>query len=234
MTTGRRRERASNPSERARPMGVTEPNRTDDPRGAASLRPSPRSLTRDGRVGERDSAATHFKSHRWWPYRTNTVRTRLMAVRRARVRLYDHYTSSVLTSRSIEGPTMMVPRVRSRTITRIPRPRSPCINYLSHPPRSIDRSIDRSIAASTRTTRRLTMMALTSQGFALAPTATRSALAPRGMWTLDAMTMAFVRSEGFDDAVDGVGEREATTTTTTKTPPRRDAGAIRDGDTRSG
>tara|TARA_B100000003_G_C10808480_1_gene321819 strand:+ start:372 stop:695 length:324 start_codon:yes stop_codon:yes gene_type:complete len=68
-----------------------------------------------------------------------------------------------------------------------------------------DRSIDPSIAASTRTTRRLTMVALT-QGFALAPTATRSALAPRGAWTLDAMTMAFVRSELIDDAVDGVGD----------------------------
>ena len=49
------------------------------------------------------------------------------------------------------------------------------------------------------------MVALT-QGFALAPTATRSALAPRGAWTLDAMTMAFVRSELIDDAVDGVGD----------------------------
>ena len=78
------------------------------------------------------------------------------------------------------------------------------------------------------------VMALTSQGFARAPTATRSALAPRGTWTLDAMTMAFVRSELVDDAVDGVGGREATTTTTTDARPRRDAGAIRDGDTRSG
>ena len=52
------------------------------------------------------------------------------------------------------------------------------------------------------------VMALTSQGFARAPTATRSALAPRGAWTLDAMTMAFVRSELIDDAVDGIGDDE--------------------------
>ena len=68
------------------------------------------------------------------------------------------------------------------------------------------------------------MVALT-QGFALAPTATRSALAPRGTWTLDAMTMAFVRSE----SVDGSGGREATTTTTTTLDrPTLDRGGTRE------
>ena len=102
-----------------------------------------------------------------------------------------------------------------------------CIDA-SHP-RSIDREDGED---SSRTTRRSTMVALTSQGFALAPTATRSALAPRGAWTRcdDDRVRAFGR-------IRWRGRRRRSTrgeTTTTTTRPRRDAGAIRDGDTRSG
>jgi len=72
-------------------------------------------------------------------------------------------------------------------------------------------------------TRATMVMALTSQGFARAPTATRSALAPRGTWTLDAMTMAFVRSESVEES----GRRE-TTTTTTLDRPTLDRGGTRE------
>ena len=103
-----------------------------------------------------------------------------------------------------------------------------CI-YQCIPPTAIDREDG---DASTCTTRRLTMVALTSQGFALAPTATRSALSPRGAWTR--CDRDRVRTFG---RIRRRGRRRRSTrgeTTTTTTRPRRDAGAIRDGDTRSG
>ena len=121
--------------------------------------------------------------------------------------------------------------------TRIPRPRSPVYRLLCITPRSdrLDRSarLDPRRPTPHNSTRATMVMALTSQGFARAPTATRSALAPRGTWTLDAMTMAFVRSESVDGKRWTRGDDDDDARPT-DARPRRDAGAIRDGDTRSG
>ena len=125
----------------------------------------------------------------------------------------------------------MVPRVRSRTIHTHSTPTIPVYRLFITPT-----AIGSSRPTSTHphnSTRATMVMALTSQGFARAPTATRSALAPRGTWTLDAMTMAFVRSESVDGKRWTRGDDDDDARPT-DARPRRDAGAIRDGDTRSG
>ena len=130
----------------------------------------------------------------------------------------------------------MVPRVRSRTIHTHSTPTIPRVSIIMYHTQivSIDRArLDPPRPTPHNSTRATMVMALTSQGFARAPTATRSALAPRGTWTLDAMTMAFVRSESVDGKRWTRGDDDDDARPT-DARPRRDAGAIRDGDTRSG
>ncbi len=200
---------------------------------SASLRPSPRSLTRD-RTRQRDAFQLQFKSVWRPPYE----HARLIACRRARIRTRDHYcTSRWWNHHSIDGGS--TDDGSACPITHHPHAfhahDPPCIDYyLSHPDR-LDRSARLDPPRPTRhnSTRATMVMALTSQGFARAPTATRSALAPRGTWTLDAMTMAFVRSESVDGKRWTRGDDDDDARPT-DARPRRDAGAIRDGDTRSG